>query len=763
MANDDGERRYPILGNGESLLMPIQKSRSGGEGKFPFTYEEAREKLKADIKILRKEIPLISEVNGLKEAMVVCLRQHPKSLAKSYYPTQIFNTNTLIDIGSRRWFPDDQSGEFGKLFFALTNDDQLAELDYLLDNPPNNENWIKDIRRLSALNLQESTERLIGFKDNWEEGKVELVLHHFPYPQNQDKVKNSLLFLLNQQGIPSSKIKIKSYNNGPTFICAELNVKALNILKQFNPLRVVRPLNNIMITPIRTSPRIKGPQPPIKNIKSKIIVGVFDGGAHEECPLLNGFCIAHNDIINEPFSKDSDYLAHGTAVAGAVLYGPLNNFNQQDQLPTPPVSVEVFRVLGEKNQNPDLYDVIDKIEDIVPKRKDIKVYNLSFGPPGAIIDQEVSRFTYVIDKLSYSEHVLFVIAAGNDGDLPAGFNRIQAPADSVNALGVGSYTYDSEGKICRAWYSCIGEGREGCKVKPDIVAPGGCDQRPIHLIDINGEKLLSFGTSFASPIVAGRTGELIGRCEEVNPLVARALLIHTAEHPNGIGDQEFGNGIILNSADEILYCSKTSVTVIYKSFIYPKRYVKLPIPLIKNNNINGRVKINWTIALSTVVDPFNAEDYTITCIEDTFHPHKDIYNFSLRTGSKTQTKKINILKEPELVQQLLSTGWKKGTHPSSLPPKDAHNEMKLRADLKWDTIARRLKRLEFDTFDEPFISLHGMARNDDYNKERIDYSVIITVDIPKYKGNLYDDILQIYSTLEPLRIRAINEIMIPVA
>lgn len=755
------ERHYPILGNGESLLMPIHKSRSGGEGKFPYTYEEAREKLKADIKVLRREISLITEVHGLKEAIVVCLRQHPKSLAKSYYPDQIFSTNTLIEIGSRRWFPD-QSEEFGKMFFAITNNDQLAQLDFLLDNPPNND-WTKDIRRLSALNLQESNERLIGFKDDWEEGKAELVLHHFPYPQNQSKVENLLLSLLNQQGISSSKIKVKNYDNGPTFICTELNKSALNVLKQFNPLRVARPLNNITINPIRNSPRTKGPQPPLKETKSQIIVGVFDGGVYEECPLLDGFCTAHNDVINEPINKDSDYLAHGTAVAGAVLYGPLNNYNQQDQLPTPPVSVEVFRVLGEKNQNPDLYDVIDNIEKIVPIRKDIKVYNLSFGPPGAIVDQEISRFTYVIDKLSYTEHVLFVIAAGNDGDLPPGLNRIQAPADAVNAIGVGSYTYDIEGKPCRAWYSCIGEGREGCKVKPDVVAPGGCDQRPIHLVDMNGEKLLSFGTSFASPIVAGRAGELIGRCEDINPLVSRALLIHTAKHPNGIGDHEFGNGIILNSADEILYCSKTSVTVIYKSFLYPKGYAKLPIPLTKNNKINGRTKINWTIALSTAIDPFNAEDYTLTCIEDTFHPHKDVYNFSLRVGSKNQIQKVNIAKEPERAQELLSLGWKKGTHPTSIPPKDAHKEMELRADLKWDTIARRVKGLQIDSFDEPFISLHGMARNDDYNKVRIDYAVIITVEIPKYSGNLYDDILQVYSSLEPLRIRAINEIMIPVA
>ena len=91
-----------------------------------------------------------------------------------------------------------------------------------------------------------------------------------------------------------------------------------------------------------------------------------------------------------------------------------------------------------KNLDYDLYEIIDIIEKVVPKNKDIKIYNISFGPPGPILDDSISRFTYALDKLAYEEDVLFVVAVGNDGENI--LNRIQAPADLVNGLGIGAYT-----------------------------------------------------------------------------------------------------------------------------------------------------------------------------------------------------------------------------------------------------------------------------------------------------------------------------------
>src|SRR5262249_19175005 len=161
-------------------------------------------------------------------------------------------------------------------------------------------------------------------------------------------------------------------------------------------------------------------------------------------------------------------------------------------------SVVSFRALPTSNHaDVDLYESIDVIERAVPARKDIKVFNVSFGPRGPILDDTISRFTFVLDTLSVAHKVAFVVAVGNDGAI-VGQDRIQSPSDMVHGLGVGSFSL-ANGSPVPASYSCKGPGRECGKIKPDVVAFGGCPNAPIHLISTkHGSKVPAWGTSFAS-------------------------------------------------------------------------------------------------------------------------------------------------------------------------------------------------------------------------------------------------------------------------
>ncbi|MCY9514449.1 S8 family peptidase [Paenibacillus apiarius] len=232
-------------------------------------------------------------------------------------------------------------------------------------------------------------------------------------------------------------------------------------------------------------------EPSRGNTRSAIKVGMFDGGVDPTNPLLIRHVNKNKVLETEPLDKG---VEHGTAVAGCILYGPLNAYGKGSQVPQPLVSVESFRVLPlSEPDDYELYEAIDIIESIVPSRHDISVYYLSFGPNGPIVDDDISRFTYALDDLAWNYRKLFVVAVGNDGDLDKPFNRIQAPADIVNGLGVGAFAYDySSGEVIRASYSSIGQGREGCKVKPDLVGFGGDENRPIHTISYtHGQKSLS--------------------------------------------------------------------------------------------------------------------------------------------------------------------------------------------------------------------------------------------------------------------------------
>lgn len=146
-------------------------------------------------------------------------------------------------------------------------------------------------------------------------------------------------------------------------------------------------------------------------------------------------------------------------VCGAVLYGMINYRKLNEKLDTPMVSVNSYRILPQQDtgnpvEDSGLYYAIDEIEQIVPQNPEIKLYNLSFELRGAIVDDDISRFTYSLDALSLLSHrPLFCVAAGNDGDLPSPLNRVQAPADLVNGLGIGACTIDRNGDKVRALYS----------------------------------------------------------------------------------------------------------------------------------------------------------------------------------------------------------------------------------------------------------------------------------------------------------------------
>ena len=58
----------------------------------------------------------------------------------------------------------------------------------------------------------------------------------------------------------------------------------------------------------------------------------------------------------------------------------------------------------------------------------------------------------------------------------------------------------------------------------------------------------------------------------------------------------------------------------------------------------------------------------------------------------------------------------------------------------------------------PFLTLHAIGR-DEYEHEKIRYYVAITIEVPKMKGSLYDNILQTYENLTPIHVQNVNRVM----
>jgi len=757
---------HPIIGHGEVYVEPISYIRGFGEKKYPHDYVEAKNRIINNIEKLKEVIRTENEMFFSEK--FVCIRMEPKFEAKSFYPDSILVSNKEMKlVGGRKYnFFEDNELKSAKLYFLKTTDKGLNELEITLKNGLKDkvENFKNQIRSIRSIDLLTPDEKILGFNDNWESGEVEVVLH--PTRSNQEKVFQNFFELVN---VDRKYAKLKTYENGVTFISVKIDSEKINVIKKFNPLRAVHPQGRVSLTPFEntyTETSCVLRDAPTK--KSLIKIGVFDGGANESHPLLNGYT-QNFDCINSPV--DSEALWHGSAVCGAILHGDLNG-KTSGVKELPPLSVDSFRVLpvdpaSDSESKIGLYDSIDAIEKIVEQRNDIKVFNLSFGPKGAIIDDSINRFTYALDRLTYSapegeENPLFCVAVGNDGKLAEPFNRIQSPSDMVNGLAVGAYTIKPGGAVKRAAYSCVGSGREGAKIKPDILEFGGCDTTPFVLVGkTSTEFVKSSGTSFAAPIATRKIGQLMASSKNITPHLARTLLIHHAKFDDEIKHVEQGFGFSNIPIEDVIKCSDNEVTLFYSGKLKPSQTIKLPIFAPKINSTKGSVQLKWTI--STIVDPCvnDPDSYTNNCIEDVFIPHELKFNFK----KDSIIRRLNLL-DPEHVvtsKELIADGYKRSINPLSYSSNKKKSELELRkVELKWDTVIRREINMNGSSLFNPYLSLHAMSRNETDDND-MKYFAVITIKAKKYTGSLYNEILQNYKNLLPIEIRSINRVMVDIS
>ncbi len=773
----DPQRRL-ILANGEKYVAPVEKRSGFGPTEMPRSYGGARDLVKREVGTALAKFAALPPRKRFKDEAVLCLRLHPDMIAKSYDPQGIFGlVRDLENVGSRNYrLPTAEVAPTkrvkkqleqhirdvtGRMIFVRSNDAGFRRLLNVLEQSEGAlpKPFREEIQRIEKFDLLGANEQLLGFEPGWTEGRVEVVLH--PSRHSEEEQTHFLKELFREQGVPWGRPNVALYENGPLFVSCHLSRNALQALADANPLRTVHPLVFGGFENLRGAPTFPAPPPPNSTTRSTIKVGMFDGGIDVNHPLLRGHA-EQDEGLSIKTTAVPEGIAHGTAVAGALLYGPLNDHDTKTPLPAPAVSVVSIRALPTSNPaDIDLYESIDIIEAAVPSRKDIKVFNVSFGPRGPILDDMISRFTFALDLLAGAHKVAFCVAVGNDGAAGTGMNRIQAPADLVNGLGVGAYTERKNAKI-HAPYSCQGPGRECAKLKPDVVAFGGCDQRPIHLVAVApGIKVLSAGTSFASPIVAALGGQAAESFERGTALLARALLIHSAEHPDDEPDNFLGHGIVPANLDGLLLCNEKTVTVIFQGDIAAKKMVKLPIMLPPNVVTSGKVAVKWTVAALPPVAPNHPSDYTAMCIEDTFYPNNQVFTYTpKRDAVGGKPRRLHIRDDAAGIRTLLADGWKKSALPVSESGNQYPSESERRVQYKWEAIVRRSKSKLAGSLHEPFLVLHAIPRHG--ATSRLDYAAIVTISAPKFTGDLYDAVIRRFTALQPVRLRTEAELRVQI-
>jgi hypothetical protein len=156
------------------------------------------------------------------------------------------------------------------------------------------------------------------------------------------------------------------------------------------------------------------------------------------------------------------------------------------------------------------------------------------------------------------------------------------------------------------------------------------------------------------------------------------------------------------------------------------------------------------------VEQSSPDEYTLAGLDVQFRPHSDRYSFNPPKGSKASAQTFNAELEKARATALLAAGWKKSPVPASDSAKGM-SEVELRAKAaKWETVVRDGRGKRANSISAPMLTISIMGRGAWDKKDpalQARFAAVLTVEAPKYKGDLYQEVLATYDKLKPLSLR----------
>lgn len=730
-------KRNFLLGKGERLAEDIRVGSAPVTKLSPYTFVEAKQRLAPMLKTVATEIDNLPADACPDDMAVATITMNPEYIAKSYFPSDLLRTVGLAPIGSRARTikPEKKSGDrepeeaFTTELFVIGKRQSFKRWAATFDGLDETDQGAAQITGIEEISFQSPNEKLKLGEEKVEKNVYEVVLH-LDEEKGEGRYLNQFRNYLNKHQLKPDFTR-RFYAGGLCFLEMEAPVDQTEYIAQFSLVRVVRtmPALRLLRPTIRTGGVDKGMKidiPDIGPLDPKIKTAIFDGGIPDGHPILKWTTIYNVPGIGATLPE---LLEHGVGVTSAFLFG---HIDPKVSLPQPYSFVDHYRVLDDvPGKNPyELFEILDRIKDVL-ETNHYDFINISLGPQLPIEDGEVHVWTAVLDDYLSRRSTLATIAVGNDGegDPAIKANRIQVPADCVNALGIGACDVPDD-NWQRASYSSVGPGRSPGITKPDLVEFGGSTPRPFLTLDsIDGRQIMpTGGTSFSAPSTLRMgTGVKAHFGAALNTLAIRTLLVHCSEAAD-IPKAEIGFGRIARSLNDIVVCSDSTMRVVFQGRITASKFIRVPIP-VPSTPLPGRVKIKATLCYTTAVDPHHPENYTRSGLEVAFRPDKT---------KRRKDKKTN----------------RESVHPATKTffgtlQRDFQTEEELRRDaLKWENCMHAEKNLNGTSLNDPTFDIHYNARMEGHNdnkSQEIEYALVITVEAPKVI-DLYDKVVRRYAT-----------------
>lgn len=761
----------PLLVNGEALKVAVTAPNSGGGAKYePRTAEDAATLLLPQLTSALADAHDLPQQLRAEDRIYVEAKLVANYLAPSYFPTLLLAAIGATPVGSRadvglyETASKSEQVQTRRLIFTLP-ETGLASFETLVRTGGQGRTQAQafaEIRKLDEIALPDPSRVLrTPERENSGEGARtwEAVLHPSTTLSGEavalDEATLMRWFeLIETQNGYVHRDYVRRVG-GLTFMPVTMpSDEDAAALAAFNPLRTLRPMPAIRPRPrfgLRSGNRLSAPATS-RPVDTSVKVAVFDGGVDTANGAARLFPIATPDLTTEPAIQE--FLDHGTGVTGAVLYGLIA---PGQQAPQPPLPVESFRVMPPPTDIEDLegYWVLDQIKTAV-EQGGHKLVNLSLGPEVAVEDDlEPNRWTSELDQLAWENDVLFVIAAGNDGeqDRATGMHRVQVPADMANGIAVGACDAPSPTKPwARAPYSSMGPGRHGARVQPLGVQFGGVDDRLFDVLRADGSFLEASGTSFAAPVTTHALAELTTRLPRVNSSVLRAFVTHFAE-PHRSSNKlrhEVGYGRHALSFADALQCDPDEAHVLIVDEIERGELLGYQVPVPAG--LAAKLDLRLTLAYATPVDPTEPTEYTNAALEMLLRPHHQMYSFGPPAGLKAKRPTLDV--RTDEARDLIIEGWKQSQEPAArtLGAPKGSNEAQLRDSGKWETVRFHKVGFKPGEVELPRLEVGYVARRTgaiDNAPSKVPFALLISIRDKDAGGLLYDAVRSQHKALVP--------------
>ena len=501
------------------------------------------------------------------------------------------------------------------------------------------------------------------------------------------------------------------------------------------------------------------------------IVGVLDSG------------IAKNDFLS-PWIVDDRYTAfpdelidngHGTFVSGVLLYGDqLEGVSHTGLDGCMLYDATVFPKSGESISEDML---VENIREAVKSRPDIHIWNMSLGSKTESDLHEVSHFGQALDNIQESYNVVICKSAGNCTNFIKGLpkSRISKSADSIHALVVGSIAHDKsendEADINDpSPFTRIGKGPSGI-IKPELVSYGGnahyngkLVKNGVKSLSPDGQVVTEVGTSFSTPRVTALLAALqMNMNEEFNPLLLKALAVHSAQYPECSipqKDRIIQMGFGLPSAiDEIIYNDEHEITLILQDTLIKGEFMEImefPFPqslIDENGHFYGIV--NLTLVSLPVLRKQGGE----TC-----QSNLDVKFGTYDELKERDTRKPNILNEigPDGASNVLREALYAARFKKSRDDSFSKERMLINYNQKYHPVKKYTVNLEEMTpanrnnflkspkdwylrvrgYYRDFAEEEANAENKELNQ---DFALVITIKDPRREAQVYNEVTQLLS------------------